>query len=196
MRIQISDRISHKQFVVTPREFQGDRLDELKSISTSLGKLTVELYLRPTADDRQETRVAVCKDGTRVLQDITELVPFDRAPWTDGRLEGILDFPAFDLAPGTRKGVVPNERLEVFLEAVHCIEPAVNEAIERRDQAESAKANGQILRQVKRAFLTALRELPEDQYLFFDVLSSAKRSPTGVTINRRTATQKSATGKN
>ena len=131
-----------------------------------------------------------------MLQDITELVPFDRAPWTDGRLEGILDFPAFDLAPGTRKGVVPNERLEVFLEAVHCIEPAVNEAIERRDQAESAKANGQILRQVKRAFLTALRELPEDQYLFFDVLSSAKRSPTGVTINRRTATQKSATGKN
>ncbi len=196
VRIQISDRISRKQMIVTPREFQGDRLDELKSISTSLGKLIVELYLRPTANNRQEASVAICKDGTRVLQNITELIQFDRAPWTDGRLEGILDFPAFDLAPGTRQGVVPNERLEVFIEAVRRIESAVSIAIERRDQAESAKANGQILRQVKRAFLIALRELPEDQYLYFDVPHSARRSRTGATINGKAATQKSAAGKN
>ena len=195
VRIQISDRISRKQLLVTPREFQGDRLDELKSISTSFGKLIVELYLRPAADSRQATRIAICKDGTRVLEDITELIQFDRAPWTDGRLEGILDFPAFDIAPGTRKGVVPNERLEVFIEALRCIEPTVTEAIERRDQAESAKANGQILRQVKRAFLTALRELPEDQYLFFDVPHSAKRSRDGAAVNGRPATQKSNANK-
>jgi hypothetical protein len=42
VRIEILDRISRKQFVVTPREFQGNRLDELKSVSTSLGKLIVE----------------------------------------------------------------------------------------------------------------------------------------------------------
>ncbi len=195
VRIQISDRISRKQLVVIPREFQGERLDELKSISTSFGKLIVELYLRPTADNRQETRVALCKDGTRVLRDITELIQFDRAPWTDGRLEGILDFPAFDLAPGTRNGVVPNERLEMFIEAVYRIEPAVNEAIAQRDQAESAKANGQILRQVKRAFLAALRELPEDQYLFFDVPHSARRSRNRVAINGGAATQKSVARK-
>jgi hypothetical protein len=71
----------------------------------------------------------------------------------------------------------------------------VIEAIQRRDQAESAKANGQILRQVKRAFLIALRELPEDQYLFFDVPKSAKRKRTGLAVNGRTAKQKSVAGK-
>jgi len=192
VRIQISDRISRKQLVVTPREFQGDRLDELRSISTPHGKLTVELYLRLTANNRQETRVAVCKDGTRVLKDISELIPFERAPWTDGRLEGILDFPALNLAPGTRKGVVPDERCEAFIEAVHGIEPAVTKAIERRDQAESAIANRQILRQVKRAFLSALRELPEDQYLFFDVPYRARRPRAPDAGNGRPTTQKAA----
>ncbi len=179
VRIRISDKISRKRLVVTPREFQGDRLSEVKSVGTPHGKLGVELYLRPTADHRQVARVAVCKDGTRVLEDITELIQFDRGPWNDGRLEGILDFPAFRLAPGTRKGVVPDECLEAFAHAVSHIEPAVEKAIERRDHAESARANRQILQQVKRAFMSALRELPDDQYLFFDVPYSARHSRNG-----------------
>jgi len=189
VQIRIADRISRKQLVVMPREFQGDRLHELKGIATPHGKLIVELYLHSTANNRQETRVAVCKDGTRVLRDISELIPFERAPWTDGRLEGILDFPTLNLAPGTREGVVPDERCEAFIEAVHFIEPAVTEAIERRDEAESAIANRQILRQVKRAFLTALRELPQDQYLLFDVPYSTRRSRDGKTGNGRPTTQ-------
>jgi hypothetical protein len=175
---------------VTPREFEGDRLDELTSITTPQGKLIVELYLRLTANNRQEANVAVCKDGTRVLRDITELIPFERAPWTDGRLEGVLDFPALNLAPGTRKGVVPDERCAAFVEGVRRIEPAVAKAIERRDQAKAAIANRQILRQVKRAFLTALRELPEDQYLFFDVPYPARRSRAADAGNGSPTTQK------
>jgi hypothetical protein len=190
VRIQISDRISRRQLVVTPREYQGDRLDELMSISTPHGKLIVELYLRLTANNRHEANVAVCKDGTRVLRDITELIPFECTPWTDGRLEGVLDFPALNLAPGTRKGVVPDEQCEAFVEGVRRIEPAVTKAIERRDMAKSAMANRQILRQVKRAFLTALRELPEDQYLFFDVPYAARRSRAADAGNGRPTTQK------
>ncbi len=178
-KIHITDKISRKHFVVTPREFEGDRLDEIRDVATPHGKLIVELYLRPSADSRQQTHVAVCKDGTRVLQDITELIQFDQAPWTNGRLEGILDFAAFNLAPGTRKGVVPDEQLEAFIVAVDHIEHAVQKAIQRRDEAESTKANRQILRQVKRAFMVALRELPDDQYLYFDVPYSNKRRRIG-----------------
>jgi len=187
--IHITDKISRKQFVVTPREFEGDRLDEIRDIATPHGKLVVELYLRPTADSRQETHVAVCKDGTRVLQDITELIQFDQAPWTNGRLEGILDFAAFNLAPGTRKGVVPDERLEAFIVAVDHIEHEVQKAIQCRDEAESAKANRQILRQVKRAFMVALRELPDDQYLYFDVPHTNNRRRLGIAAKEESTEQ-------
>ena len=189
VHIHIADKISRKQLVVTPREFQGDRLEEVRSIATPFGKLVVELYLRPTADNRPQTHVAICKDGTRVLSDITELIQFDRAPWNNGRLEGILDYAPFNLAPGTRKGVVPDERLDAFIVAVNQIEHDVQKAIERRDAAESAKANRQILRQVKRAFMTALQELPEDQYLFFDVPYSNRRLSGGTGKTEKTAKQ-------
>ena len=188
VQIHVSDRVSRKHFLVEPREFHGEKLAELKSLSTEYGRLVVELYLRPSANSRQKARIAVCKDGTRVLQDITELMQFDRAPWSDGRLEGLLDFPAFTLAPGTRKGVVPDERLDAFMEAIYQIEPELSKAIQQRDQAQSVKANRQILKQVKHAFLAALRELSEDQYLYFDV-PNTKQSRSRNAVNGKPLTQ-------
>jgi hypothetical protein len=116
-----------------------------------------------------DSGVAVCKDGTRVLRHLTELDALDHAPWTDGRLEGVFDFPAFNLAPGTRSGIVPDECLDGFVVAVQELEPAVLAAIEQWDQAESDKASRQILKQVHKAFVHALRELPANEYLFFDL---------------------------
>ena len=113
--------------------------------------------------------MAVCKDGTRVLRDIAELEQFQHSPWTDGRVEGVLDFAAFALAPGTRGGIVPDERLTAFCDAVHAIEPEILAELSRRDQAESSRASRDILRQVHRAFVSALRELPSNEYMFFDI---------------------------
>ncbi len=168
VKIRITDRISHKDLMVTPREFEGERLQEAKPVTTHFGELAVELYVR-LAESRGEAHVAICKDGTRVLQRITDLIPFQHSPWTDGRLEGVLDFSALNLAPGTRNGIVPNERMDVFVAAVRSLEPTVLAAIESIDQAESDKASRQILRQLRRAFVAALRVLPAHDYIFFDI---------------------------
>jgi hypothetical protein len=168
--VRVIDRVSHKHFAVEPREFSGQRL-KLARPATPFGDLIVELYLSP--DGLNACRgVAVCKDGTRVLRDITELEPFQHSPWTDARVEGVLDFAAFSLAPGTRSGIVPDERLMAFVAAVEMLEPEIMHEIAQRDQAESARASRDILRQVHRAFVSALRDLPSNEYLFFDLPDS------------------------
>jgi hypothetical protein len=168
--VRVIDRVSHKQYAVEPCEFSGQRLT-LARPATPFGDIMVELYLSP--DGLNACRgVAICKDGTRVLRDITELEQFQHSPWTDARIEGVLDFAAFSLAPGTRSGIVPDERLMAFVSAVQTLEPTVMHEIAQRDQAESARASRDILRQVHRAFVSALRDLPSNEYLFFDLPDS------------------------
>jgi hypothetical protein len=113
------------------------------------------LYL--TAESSTEAEVALCKDGTRVFRSLDELPYFQRAPWTGGRLQGILDFPTLRLAPGTRSGVVPDEHLDAFIEAVQSLEPAIIEAIESYDHAEAEKASEKILKSVHKAFTGAIQ---------------------------------------
>ena len=170
-KVVVIDRVTHKQFAVEPREFTGDPLTVPTRPTTPFGDVKVELYFSPESESG-ERGVAVCKDGTRVLRDIAELEQFQHSPWTDGRVEGVLDFGAFSLAPGTRSGIVPDERLTAFCDAVHAIEPEILAELSRRDQAESSRASRDILRQVHRAFVSALRELPSNEYMFFDILDS------------------------
>src|SRR4029077_8756276 len=167
-KVVVVDRVTHKQFAVEPREFTGESLTISARPATPFGDLKVELYFSPESDSG-ERGVAVCKDGTRVLRDIAELEQFQHSPWTDGRLEGVLDFGAFSLSPGTRSGIVPDEGFSAFCEAVHAIEPEILADISRRDQAESSRASRDILRQVHKAFVSALRDLPSNEYMFFDI---------------------------
>ncbi|MEZ6089505.1 MAG: ATP-binding protein [Pirellulaceae bacterium] len=175
VRIRLNDRVARKQIDVKPRIFAGDRLEEAKDVPTKFGDVKVELYLSDGPAD-SDARVAVCKDGTRVLADVCDLYPLDRAPWTESRLSGILDFEAFNLAPGTRSGIVPDDRLAMFLEAIEEIEPVVIDAIHARDRADSEKANRRMLQQLQRAFVDALQTLPENEYIFFDIPNPAKKA--------------------
>jgi hypothetical protein len=167
--VRVTDRVARKEFVVRPREFSGERLALPPSLSTAWGDVTVELYYGQSSPEQSGRGVAVCTDGTRVLRNAAELESLAYSPWTDGRIEGVLDYPAFHLAPGTRSGIVPDERLEAFLAAVREVEPAILESMAQREQAERDKASRDIQRQVHRAFVTALRELKSNEYLFFDI---------------------------
>ena len=82
--IEVIDSVSRKQLPVVPREFDGDRLEIPRRYPTPLGDINVEVYVRGE-QATGEPGIAVCKDGTRVLKDVTELLPFQHAPWTDRR---------------------------------------------------------------------------------------------------------------
>src|SRR5262245_25268254 len=177
-KVRILDHLSHKQLVVEPREFSGERLPVASRWPTAFGDVHAELYYQADGDSA-DRGVAVCKDGTRVLRNITALDQFQHSPWTDARVVGVLDFGAFALAPGTRSGIVPDERLLAFTAAAQEIESAVLSEIAQRDAAESDRASRDILRQVHRAFVSALRDLPSNEYLFFDIPESRQGLGTG-----------------
>ena len=170
--IEVIDSVARKQIAVVPREFDGDRLEIPRRYPTPLGDINVEVYVRGE-QATGEPGIAVCKDGTRVLKDVTELLPFQHAPWTDRRLEGLIDFEPLTLAPGTRSGIVPDAALDALVEAAAAIEADVREAMASREQAEAERASRQLLKQVHKAFASALADLPAEEYLFFDIPKSA-----------------------
>lgn len=170
--IEVIDSVARKQLAVVPREFDGDRLEIPRRYPTPLGDINVEVYVRGE-QATGEPGIALCKDGTRVLKDITELLPFQHAPWTDRRLEGLVDFEPLMLAPGTRSGIVPDAALESLVEASAAIEEDIREALASREQAEAERASRQLLKQVHKAFASALADLPAEEYLFFDIPKAA-----------------------
>jgi hypothetical protein len=166
--IDVVDTVARRETRVVPRAFDGERLEIPRRYATPLGDVGVELYLR--GDDAGGSGgIALCKDGTRVLADIAELLPFQHAPWTDRRLEGLIDFEALALAPGTRSGIVPDAAFDALTEVAPAIAADMAAAVADREQAEAERASRQILKQVHKAFASALAELPQEDYLFFDI---------------------------
>jgi hypothetical protein len=172
VKIEVVDRVSRSEQLVTPREFDGERLEIPRRCRTPLGDVHVELYMR-CESSQPDAAIALCKDGTRVLRDVCELLPFQHAPWNDGRLEGLLDFDPLLLAPGTRSGIVADEAFDAFVAAATALEPEISAALEQREQAETDRASRQILKQVHKAFVTALSDLPSADYIFFDIPAAA-----------------------
>lgn len=164
--VRILDKVSRKQLDVTPREFEGRRLPVPGHLATPHGEIRIELYLCPPGTPAE---VALCKDGTRVFTSVTQLDPLQQAPWTDGKLQGIIDCPFLNLAPGNRSGVVPDDYLTAFVEAMATIEAAVVDAVTDQERIVAEEVSTQTLKQVQKAFLSALRTLPEEDYLYFDL---------------------------
>ncbi|MFM9197229.1 MAG: ATP-binding protein [Planctomycetia bacterium] len=175
--IDVVDSVARKELRVTPREFDGERLDIPRRYATPLGDVTVEVYARGESDTG-EGGVALCKDGTRVLTNIMELLAFQHAPWNDRRLAGLVDFEPLMLAPGTRSGIVADAALEALVAAAAAIEQDIAAALASREQAEAERASRQILKQVHKAFASALSELPAEDYLFFDIPKQAQSLQT------------------
>jgi hypothetical protein len=170
--IDVADSVARRELRVIPREFEGERLEIPRRYPTPLGDVNVEIYAR--GDDATDPAgIALCKDGTRVLATVTELLPFQRSPWDDRRLVGLIDFEPLTLAPGTRSGVVPDAALEALVAVAPGIERDILDTLATREQAEAERASRQLLKQVHKAFASALADLPAEDYLFFDIPKQA-----------------------
>ncbi len=166
--IDVVDAVARREIRVVPREFDGERLEIPRRYPTALGDVCVELYLR-SDDAAGRGGIAICKDGTRVLADIADVLAFQQPPWTDRRLEGLVDFEALALAPGTRSGIVPDAALDALVAVAPSIAADIQAVVATREQAEAERASRQLLKQVHKAFASALSELPAEEYLFFDI---------------------------
>ena len=167
--IKVTDRTSRKEFVVEPRVYTGT-LIPLEALPTEEGDIYLELYLGAPDNNK----ISLCRNGTRVLPDITSLPHFQREPWNSGFIEGIVDAPMLNLTPGTRDGVIQDFSFELFHRTIRTAEAQLIERVGELREAEEQKTSKQVLKSVQKALKEALLALPQEEYDWFDIQKKAK----------------------
>lgn len=171
---------------VEPVRFQGARL-ELPEVLAVAGHEPIRPELYVVAEG-VEPRVAVACGGTVVYDDLADALDgrFRREPWTNGRLTGLIEFPGFAVAPGSRRGVLLDEAAEAFARIVEReLEPAVRAALAQEDQRHVEAIEADLMQKLHRAFRDLPRDAPE--YDFFAVQTRAPRTLPGSADSRATA---------
>src|SRR3989449_5923094 len=176
VRITVIDKLARRQYHVEPRHFEGRLLHQLPTVRSPYGEAYGELYLTEPDED---CRIALTRDGTRVIADIGTLPGLERPPWSSRYLQGLIDVPYLNLTPGTRSGIVHDERYGAFVKALVPLEAHLNGLIEAQRRAEEEQANRESLRAIQRAFREAMLVLPREEYDWFDIQSRSSQAVGG-----------------
>jgi len=172
VRIRVVDRTARKEMIVEPREFSGRLLHQLPEIPSPSGEIYHGIYL---SESSNENRVGLYRAGTRVCPSLADLEPFNREPWNTGWLEGMIDVPFLNLTPGTRSGVIQDERFAAFCEALKPMEEMLSGIIAEQRRAEEKRASRKILKTVQNALREAILSLPQEEYDWFDIHTRTRR---------------------
>jgi Histidine kinase-, DNA gyrase B-, and HSP90-like ATPase len=192
VRVTVIDKLARKQYEVEPRQFEGRLLHQLPPIRTPHGDAYAELYL---AEPAEASRVALTRSGTRVIEDLASLPGLDHAPWSSRYLQGLVDASFLNLTPGTRSGIIQDERYAALLVALEPLEAHLKRLIEEQQRAEEEQASQQSMRAIQRAFHEALLALPPEEYDWFDIQGRARREGGAGTPNgNRTPEDEGGTG--
>ena len=171
VRVTVIDKLARKQYEVEPRQFEGRLLHQLPTIRTVFGDAYAELYL---AEPDELACVALTRVGTRVIEDLSTLPGLEHSPWLSRYVQGLIDVPFLNLTPGTRSGIVQDERYAALVEALVPLEVHVQGLIEEQQRAEEEQASQQSLKAIQKAFYEAMLALPREEYDWFDVQGRAR----------------------
>ena len=170
VQVDVTDRLARGRGIrymrVEPRRFRGEPLADLPDLVVpGYSNATVELYLLPAGD--ASGRITLAAQGTVVADDIASLESFglDRPPWSGGQINGIIDFPDFEVAPGSRRGIVPNQAALSFFTALDAFEVPLLARLERERESRAAALEGSLVRELRRILYRMPQALP--QYDFF-----------------------------
>jgi len=172
VRITVIDKLARKQYQVEPRQFEGRLLHQLPLLRSKFGEAYAELYLTSPSED---CRVAISRNGTRVMADMATLPGLEHSPWTSRYLQGLIDVPYLNLTPGTRSGIVHDEHYTAFANSLPPLEAQLNRLIEEQRRAEEEQANTESLRAIQRAFREAMLVLPREEYDWFQIHSASAK---------------------
>jgi len=175
VKIKVVDRTGRAEYIVVPRQFTGRLLHGLKPADGVPGDIYLELYL---SDPGSVNQVGLYRRGTRILPSITDIDNFQKEPWTAGYLQGILDATFLNLTPGTRQGVIRDEKFDAFCRAMEPVENQLQQIIEEQRKAEEERSSRRILRKVQRALKEAFLRLPQEEYDWFDIQARKSKKKT------------------
>ncbi|PYT07279.1 MAG: hypothetical protein DMF49_08555 [Acidobacteria bacterium] len=122
VNLLIDDRMSRgrarKSIAVRPPRFLGERIEGIGPLEVpGYPSIRLEIYLTAGSEEDESHRLAVYSSGTLVAEGFHDLgaLGLDSPPWTDPRLSGLVDFPGFNVAPGSRRGVIADEAAGALL---------------------------------------------------------------------------------
>ena len=182
VEVHIHDLISRSEYQVEPQRYEGRKL----TAGLPPG-LRAEIYLDKSSPSR---RVALFRQGTRVFEDIQSISELDGAIWNSGYFSGYIECPDLQLTPGSRSGVIQDEKFEALLKAIHELENALRAEIEQLKKAEEDQTSRATYATLHRAFRDAMESLPPEEYDWVDLQAQRK-------VNRsdeRAETDKQASG--
>lgn len=90
-----------------------------------------------------------------------------------------MDAPFLNLTPGTRSGIVHDERYAALVTAIRPLEQHLGTLIDEQRRAEEEQASQQLLRAIQRAFREAMLALPPEEYDWFDVQARSRQPSAG-----------------
>ncbi|HVJ29454.1 MAG TPA: hypothetical protein VNA66_04025, partial [Gammaproteobacteria bacterium] len=90
----------------------------------------------------------------------------------------LVDAAFLELTPGTRSGVIQDERYAALVEALAPLEEKLREIIGEQRRAEEEQASQQALKAIQRAFHEAILALPPEEYDWFDIKGRSRHDAT------------------
>jgi len=182
----VEDRMARgraeKSIQVRPLRFLGERQEGIGPVPVpGHAPIRLEVYLAGEGGE-SEGGLAVYSAGTLVAQSFAELsaLGLDRAPWTDRRLLGLVDFPEFRVAPGSRRGVYLDEAAGAFAQALATIEPLLLGILERLERQRLAELDKTLVRDLQRAYRDFFRQRPRYQTLPVRSEETAQAAAAGI----------------
>lgn len=187
VELLVLDRISRgrsrKQIVVRPPRFLGERIEGLGPIDVpDHSPIRLEVYLRHRSDrDEGDSGLGLYSVGTLVAGSFHELAALDlnHSPWTDDRLTGIVEFADFRVAPGSRRGILPDDAAAAFAGALRTLEPALNKILESLEQQRLAQQDRTLVRDLQKALKDFHRRRPRYAMLPVQQSSDVTTLPDG-----------------
>ena len=144
VKIKIQDRSARTELDIVPRLFEGRKLELPLALD-----FPAEIFVNESSKDN---RVALYRNGTRVLESIAELDEFTGSVWSSGFFQGYIDAPTLQLTPGTRTGIIRDVAFESVVESIRLISPYLEEEVKRLQQAQEEKVSRETLLTLQRAF--------------------------------------------
>jgi len=190
VRLVVEDHIARgaaqKVVHVRPRRFLGERLEGLGPLEVAgHPPVQLELYLRGDGEEPAAPGgVAVYAAGTLVAEGFHELaaLDLDHDPWTDPRLVGLVDFPALRVAPGSRRGIIPDEAAGLFSQALRDAERTVSALLESFERRRAQELDREMVRDLQRLFRDFFRHRP--RYAALPVEERDEAEAAGIEANQ------------
>jgi hypothetical protein len=168
---------------VIPPRFKGVPIPDIRRVAID-GYHPARLELNYLPPETEEIgKVALTAGGTLVLDDIAALEGRDleHTPWASGRLTGVVEFPDLDVAPGTRRGFVPNRAADALFDALRGVEARLQAVLDRFEEERRKESDEALSRQLRRIFRDITRRLPH--YDLFDIHRDAPERAAGAMGN-------------